>query len=98
GRVFADWGSPRMKPLKAAVYGLIGLVAVVLAAGLFLPRKAHVERSIVTSAAPATVFEIVNGFRRFNEWSPWARLDPDTKYTYSGPETGVGARMEWSSK
>jgi uncharacterized protein YndB with AHSA1/START domain len=87
-----------MKPLKGILYGLIGLVALVLAAGLFLPRHAHVERSIVTSASPATVFEIVNGFTRFNEWSPWAQLDPNTKYTYSGPETGVGSRMEWSSK
>jgi len=52
---------------------------------------------MTTTASPATVYGLVGGFKRFNEWSPWARLDPATKYTYSGPETGVGARMEWAS-
>jgi len=87
-----------MKPLKGVLYGLIGFVVLVLAAGLFLPTRAHVERSIVTSASPSTVYELVDGFRHFNEWSPWATLDPHATFTYSGPETGVGARMEWSSK
>jgi uncharacterized protein YndB with AHSA1/START domain len=64
---------------------------------LLLPKSAHVERSITTTASPSTVFGLVNGFGRFNEWSPWARLDPNTKYTYSGPDAGVGARMEWTS-
>jgi uncharacterized protein YndB with AHSA1/START domain len=86
-----------MKVLKGLFFILLALVASFLVVGLFLPKSAHIERSITTSASPTTVFGLVNGFRRFNEWSPWARLDPNTKYTYSGPETGVGARMEWSS-
>ena len=83
--------------LKYLVYSVLALAAVLLTVGAFLPTSAHVERSIRTTASPGTVYGIVDGFRRFDEWSPWAGLDPKTKYTYSGPESGVGARMEWSS-
>lgn len=81
--------------------GLFGFVVVLVVAfvaiGLFLPSSAHVERSITTSASPAAVYELIDGFGRFNEWLPWASLDPSTEYRYSGPATGVGARMEWHS-
>lgn len=87
-----------MRMLRKLLLGLAALVVLLLAAGLFLPRSVHVERSIVTSAPPERVFPLVDGFARFNEWSPWAELDPDTVYRYSGPPTGVGARMEWASE
>lgn len=86
-----------MKILKGLIFLVLGLVALFFVTALFLPKAAHVERSVATSASPATVYGLVDGYQRFNEWSPWARLDPDTKYTYSGPATGVGARMEWAS-
>jgi hypothetical protein len=83
--------------LKYLAWSVLALAAVLLVVGVFLPTSAHVERSIRTTAGPETVYGIVNGFQRFNEWSPWAGLDPKTRYTFSGPVTGVGARMEWSS-
>lgn len=86
-----------MKFLKGLLVFVVALVALFLVVGLFLPKTAHVERSIATTASPDVVYGIVSGFRRFNEWSPWASLDPGTKYMYSGPESGVGARMEWTS-
>lgn len=86
-----------MKILKGLFFFLLGLVALFFVVGLFLPKTAHVERSTTTTASPETVYSLVDGFKRFNEWSPWASLDPATKYTYSGPETGVGARMAWTS-
>ncbi|HEX6571499.1 MAG TPA: SRPBCC family protein [Steroidobacteraceae bacterium] len=86
-----------MRILRALFIFVVVIVVAFVAFGFVLPRHAHVERSIETSASPATVFDVVNGFRRFNEWSPWASLDPQTRYTYSGPESGVGARMQWRS-
>jgi uncharacterized protein YndB with AHSA1/START domain len=87
-----------MKFLKALLALLAALAALFFAIGLFLPQTARVERSITTTASPAVVFGLVNGFQYFNEWSPWAGLDPATRYTYSGPASGVGARMEWRSE
>lgn len=56
----------------------------------------EVSRSASTSAAPAAVFKVVNDFRRWDEWSPWSRLDPAMKKTLSGPPEGVGAKYHWS--
>jgi hypothetical protein len=86
-----------MRILKALLYAVGALIALLVLVGLFLPRSAHVERSIETSADAATVYALADGFARFNEWSPWASIDPATKYAYSGPQHGVGARLEWTS-
>lgn len=75
----------------------VALLLVVLAGiGMLLPRQVHVERQITIDAPRATVFALVDGFKRFNEWSPWAALDPNTKYGFEGPESGVGAKQSWS--
>ncbi len=67
-----------------------------LLGGLLLPRFVHVERSIEIERPAATVFVLLNGFKSFTSWSPWVARDPDTRYEYSGPEAGIGARMDWS--
>jgi hypothetical protein len=83
--------------VRRLLYVIVALIGLGLAVGLFLPDSAHVERAITTSASPSTVYAIVSGFKRFNEWSPWYELDPQAKYAYSGPESGVGAKMTWAS-
>lgn len=87
-----------MLVLRRVLLGVLGLVLVLLVVAYFLPRHPHVERSIAIAAPPATVFELVNGFERFAEFSPWHELDPDAEYTLRGPRSGVGARMEWASE
>ena len=80
-----------MKALKWLFY-LIVLVAVVIVGGSFvLPSEAVVTRSVEIAAPPEKVFAIVGDLRRFQEFSPWAELDPNAKYTLEGPEYGVGA-------
>lgn len=85
-----------MKFLKTLLIGLIVVFALLAIAGLFLPSSARVERSIVIERSPDLIFPVVNSFERFNEWSPWHGIDPNAKYSYSGPASGVGANMKWS--
>ncbi len=86
-----------MGVLKKLVAGLLGLVAVLALVGLLLPASKSFERSISLKAKPDVVYAYLNGFKNFNSWSPWAALDPNTQYIFSGPETGVGAKQAWAS-
>ena len=87
-----------MKLVRTLVLALVVLVVLLVVIGLFLPSSARVERTVVVDAPPCSVFALVNGLATFNRWSPWYDLDPETEYTYEGPELGVGARMEWVSQ
>ncbi|MEL6204575.1 MAG: SRPBCC family protein [Pseudomonadota bacterium] len=78
--------------------GLVVLVVVLGAVGMVLPRIVTVERSVAIDAPPETVFPRINSLQAAAEWSPWLELDPDVQTTYSGPESGVGNRLEWASE
>ena len=86
-----------MRVIKWMFLTMVALIAVVIGAGFLLPDQVHVERSIVTTAKPGTVYAALSGFRYFNSWSPWADLDPNAAYTIEGPPVGVGAKSAWSS-
>ena len=87
-----------MRILKKLLLGLVFLVVVLAIVGLFLPSTVHVERSTTINAPQETVHALINDFRNFNQWSPWAAKDPKTKYTFEGPPSGVGAKMKWESE
>jgi hypothetical protein len=76
---------------------IVALVLVFIAGGYALPGDVVLERQITVKAPPDKVFAIVGDLRRFNEFSPWAEMDPGTKYTFSGPEKGAGQKMAWQS-
>jgi effector-binding domain-containing protein len=82
--------------LKKVFYVVVIISLLFVAGGLFLPRNVHVERSIELDRPAATVFTVLNAFRHFEAWSPWAGRDPSARYELSGPAEGVGARLSWS--
>jgi uncharacterized protein YndB with AHSA1/START domain len=77
---------------------LIGIAVIVAAFAAFVasrPSTYKVERSLVVDAPPAAVFQRVVDFRKWEGWSPWAKLDPSMKVDFAGPESGVGAIYHW---
>jgi uncharacterized protein YndB with AHSA1/START domain len=97
-RAFSVNEAQDLKTLIKFIVGIIaGLLVLIVAGGALLPDDVRVTRQIEINAPPEKVFELVGGFRRFQEWSPWASLDPATVYTFEGPETGVGSKMLWAS-
>lgn len=83
--------------LKRILIVLAVLAVLIIGGGFLLPSSAHVERSSVINVPQMQVFAMINSFERFNEWSPWAELDPNTKYSFTGPVSGVGASFAWDS-
>ena len=74
--------------------GVVLLVLVVVIA----TRPAHfrVERSALINAPPPVVFELINDFHHWPQWSPWEKLDPGMKKTLSGAPAGTGAQYAWA--
>jgi uncharacterized protein YndB with AHSA1/START domain len=78
---------------------IFGIVAVVVGAILIYaatkPDAFRVERSIAIKAPAEKIFPLINDFRQWEPWSPWEKMDPALKRTYSGANNGVGAAYEW---
>ncbi len=88
-----------MRSIARYIVGLLIIVALFLLVGLLLPRQVEISRSIVVDAPSGAVWPLVSDLRRFNDWSPWATIDPaGTSYVHEGPETGVGQRLIWRSE
>ncbi|HET7717959.1 MAG TPA: SRPBCC family protein [Bauldia sp.] len=85
------------KVLRWLGIAIVAVVALAIIVAFFLPRHAVVARSTEVAAPPSAVFAIVSDLRRFNEWSPWADIDPETVYTFTGPIDGVGQTLNWES-
>lgn len=76
---------------------VLGLVLVALLAFIATrPADYRVERSAQIAASAALVFPLVNDFHRWEKWSPWEKLDPNMKKTFSGAEAGIGAGYGWA--
>lgn len=82
--------------LKKILIGLVALVVVFVVIVALQPADFRVERTAMISAPAAVVFEKVNNLRTWQEFSPWAKLDPAAKATFEGPESGVGAVFVWA--
>jgi uncharacterized protein YndB with AHSA1/START domain len=64
---------------------------------LFLPLKVEIEQGALLDAKPHQVFAVLNDPTLWEKWSPVNKtVDPSMIRLYSGPLSGVGARMKWS--
>lgn len=81
--------------IKKILLGLVAIIAIFCLVVALQPGEFKVERKATLAATPAALFEHVNNHHKFEVWSPWSKLDPNVKNTYSGPDSGVGAVCSW---
>ncbi len=86
-----------MRPMMRLVLGLGALVLILVVVSVALPSYVTVARSVVINAPEYVVFPYLNNLHSFNDWSPWAARDPQLQATFSGPDQGKGAKMDWTS-
>ena len=55
----------------------------------------EVSRRTAIAAEPARIHALIDDFHQWRLWSPWEDADPQLARTYTGPESGVGARYAW---
>lgn len=71
-----------------AILGALGYAAI-------SPDHFRVERTATIAAPPEKIFPLINDLRQWTAWSPWEKIDPALKRSYSGPKEGVGAAYSW---
>jgi hypothetical protein len=87
-----------MKQMKLILTVLAVIIVVILGVGMLLPRDWKVERSISIKASPCVIYPLVANFKTgWPQWSSFDHEDKDIKYTFEGPEEGVGAKRLWTS-
>jgi len=74
---------------------LIAAVIVLLVVGLVLPSSRSVEKSVTVNATPEAVFDVVNDFNSFQDWSSWASANPGPRLELRGRFEGKGAVVRW---
>jgi uncharacterized protein YndB with AHSA1/START domain len=89
-----------MEELMLKVIAIVVAVIVVLILGVLgyaatRPDKFRIQRSTTIKAPADKIFPLINDYHRWTSWSPYEKLDPDMKRTYSGADSGKGAVYEW---
>lgn len=74
--------------LAVAVIALVGIISI-------QPDTLVVQRSATIQAPADIVFAKVNDFHQWGTWSPWEKLDPNMKRTFTGANAGLDAMYEW---
>jgi uncharacterized protein YndB with AHSA1/START domain len=75
--------------------GVLAIIALLVYAATF-PDTFQVQRTQRINASPEKVFPLINNIHAMNTWNPFSEADPEIKITYTGPESGKGARYQWT--
>ena len=81
--------------IRIAFVILLGLVIGLVIVGLFLPREIVIERDRVIDHPREIIFEVLQDFRHFPQWSPWFDHGPSTEFRFERPGSGIGSSMVW---
>ena len=76
-----------------ALYLIAAVVVIFLIVVALQPAAFTVTRSARLAVPPEKVFPHVNDLHQWEAWSPWAKMDPNSKNSFQGPASGVGAAL-----
>ena len=84
-----------MRVLKMVGIGLAALIALILVAGIFLPKRSDSVNSIIINAPKAVIWEQIKSLKNHNNWSPWVEKDPNMKAIFEGTDGNIGSKSSW---
>ncbi|WP_374086487.1 SRPBCC family protein [Methylomicrobium lacus] len=82
--------------IESIVIAVVVLLAALLIYATTRPDTFRVERSATIKAPTEKIFPLINDFRQWETWSPWEKVDPAVKRSYSRAASGEGAIYEWN--
>ncbi len=81
--------------LKKIALTVVVLICAVLAYAATKPDTLTVQRTATIKAPPEKIYPLLTDFHSWSAWSPYEKMDPSMKRSYSGPATGKGATYAW---
>ncbi|MBE7179020.1 MAG: SRPBCC family protein [Mucilaginibacter polytrichastri] len=87
-----------MKILVNILLVVLAIVALVLIAGLFMNKKMAVVRSVTINKPLSEVYAYTSLLKNQNNYSVWAKRDPNMKKEFHGVDGTVGFVSAWESK
>src|SRR5215467_15798056 len=75
--------------------GVLAIIALLVYAATF-PDTFQVQRTLRINASADKIFPFINNIHSMNTWNPFSEADPNIKIAYTGPDSGKGARYEWT--
>lgn len=85
--------------LELAGYVFIALavaVAAIFAIAAQRPDDFSFARTAMIAATPERLFGLINDLKQMNTWNPFALRETAGQSSYSGPESGPGARHDFA--
>ncbi|HKE49618.1 MAG TPA: hypothetical protein VKB52_16245 [Rhodanobacteraceae bacterium] len=86
-----------MTRILELLVSLVIVFVLVVIVGVLLPAHGHLEKSVEVSSPLRQIYDSVDSFRRFPEWSAQRKLDPATHFNLEGAPEGEGAKVTWTS-
>ncbi len=87
-----------MKYLKYLGFFLLAVVIILSIYVAVSEGNYDIKRSRVIKAPVEVVFENVNDFKNWENWSPWFEMDQTIVTSYPDTTSGVGASYSWKGK
>ncbi|TMM53665.1 polyketide cyclase [Maribacter algarum] len=78
------------------LYILAGIVILVLILSLIAPKTYDVFRSIEISKPKSEVFNYLRSLKNMDDWSPWAKKDPNMEKKFTGTDGEIGCVSYWN--
>ena len=76
---------------------ILGLIALLLIVALFVKKEYAVVREVTINKPRQVVFDYVKYLKNQDNYSVWAKLDPNMKKDYSGTDGTLGFVSAWES-
>lgn len=73
------------------IIGFCGYVAV-------QPNSYNINRTTIIKAPAELIFNQVNDYKNWEDWSPWVEKEADLQITYPEQTSGVGGSYSWIEK
>jgi hypothetical protein len=87
-----------MKALKIIGLFIVGIIVIALITGLFVDGKYSVEREATINKPKQEIFEYAKYLKNQENYSVWAKIDPEMKREFRGEDGTVGFVAAWDSE